>query len=51
MQGEKDSSARKSARAGKGRNPRLEREDEEVAIPTKEIIYPIFFQVRVFLCT
>jgi len=33
-EGDKDS-ARKSARAGKGRNPRLEREDEEVVIPTK----------------
>ena len=27
--------ARKSNRAGKGRNPRLEREDEEVEIPKK----------------
>ncbi|XP_023338617.1 nucleolar and coiled-body phosphoprotein 1 isoform X2 [Eurytemora carolleeae] len=31
----KEEAARKSARPGKGRNPRLEREDEEVEIPKK----------------
>ena len=36
---EKEAAARKSNRAGKGRNPRLEREDEEVEIPKKEHLY------------
>ena len=35
----KEEAARKSARPGKGRNPRLEREDEEVEIPKKEKNY------------
>ena len=35
--------ARKSNRAGKGRNPRLEREDEEVEIPKKERITCVYF--------
>ncbi len=30
-----DAASRKSSRPGKGRNPRLEREDEEVEIPKK----------------
>jgi hypothetical protein len=36
-----DAASRKSSRPGKGRNPRLERDDEEVDIPKK--VWDYFF--------